>query len=187
MQYLFVNGRWIRDRSLGHAIQEAYRGLLMTGRYAVAFLFLDLPPEQVDVNVHPTKSEVRFRDSQALHHLVFSTDPAASAGREPHGAPASALNDAANGIARHPAVSGCSVRPSSPQAASPFDPAPWRSHRRQTANVARLCPSPPLRTIPGSPPMASTQATSATPPAALGNHAIKDHSTLRFLSRRRDG
>jgi DNA mismatch repair protein MutL len=73
MQYLFVNGRWIRDRTLGHAIQEAYRGLLMTGRYAVTFLFLDVPPDQVDVNVHPTKCEVRFRDSQALHHLVFST------------------------------------------------------------------------------------------------------------------
>jgi len=73
MQYLFVNGRWVRDRSLGHAIQEAYRGLLMTGRYAVAFLFLDLPPDQVDVNVHPTKAEVRFRDAQALYHLVFST------------------------------------------------------------------------------------------------------------------
>jgi DNA mismatch repair protein MutL len=73
MQYLFVNGRWVRDRTLGHAIQEAYRGLLMTGRYAVVFLFLDLPPDQVDVNVHPTKAEVRFRDSQALHHLVFST------------------------------------------------------------------------------------------------------------------
>jgi DNA mismatch repair protein MutL len=70
MQYLFVNGRWIRDRSLGHAVQEAYRGLLMTGRYAVAFLFLTLPPDQVDVNVHPTKAEVRFRDSQALYHLV---------------------------------------------------------------------------------------------------------------------
>jgi DNA mismatch repair protein MutL len=73
MQYLFVNGRWIRDRSLGHAIQEAYRGLLMTGRYAVVFLFLDLPPDQVDVNVHPTKAEVRFRDGHALYHLVFST------------------------------------------------------------------------------------------------------------------
>jgi DNA mismatch repair protein MutL len=72
MQYLFVNGRWVRDRSLGHALQEAYRGLLMTGRYAVAFLFLQLPPDLVDVNVHPTKAEVRFRDAQALHHLVFS-------------------------------------------------------------------------------------------------------------------
>jgi DNA mismatch repair protein MutL len=73
MQYLFLNGRWIRDRSLGHAIQEAYRGLLMTGRYAVVFLFLELPPDQVDVNVHPTKAEVRFRDSQALHHLFFAS------------------------------------------------------------------------------------------------------------------
>src|SRR5947209_7352241 len=70
LQYLFVNGRCVRDRSLGHALQEAYRGLLMTGRYAVGFLFLRLPPDQVDVNVHPTKAEVRFRDSQALYHLV---------------------------------------------------------------------------------------------------------------------
>ncbi|MFL5241031.1 MAG: DNA mismatch repair endonuclease MutL [Gemmataceae bacterium] len=72
MQYLFLNGRWIRDRSLGHALQEGYRGLLMGGRYAVAFLFLDLPPDQVDVNVHPTKAEVRFRDGNALHHLVHA-------------------------------------------------------------------------------------------------------------------
>jgi DNA mismatch repair protein MutL len=73
MQYLFVNGRWVRDRSLGHALQEAYRGLLMTGRYAVAFLFLELPPDEVDVNVHPTKSEVRFRNSHALYSLVFGS------------------------------------------------------------------------------------------------------------------
>ena len=72
-QYLFVNGRWIRDRSLGHALQEGYRGLLMTGRFAVAFLFLELPPDQVDVNVHPTKAEVRFRDAQALYSLVLAT------------------------------------------------------------------------------------------------------------------
>lgn len=73
MQYLFVNGRWIRDRSLGHALQEGYRGLLMTGRYAIAFLFLELPADQVDVNIHPTKSEVRFRDSSALYHLVLTS------------------------------------------------------------------------------------------------------------------
>ena len=72
MQYLFLNGRWIRDRSLGHAVQEAYRGLLMSGRYAVTFLFLTLPPDQVDVNVHPTKAEVRFRDASAVYHLVFT-------------------------------------------------------------------------------------------------------------------
>jgi DNA mismatch repair protein MutL len=73
MQYLFVNGRWVRDRSLAHAVQESYRGLLMTGRYAVVFLFLDVPADQVDVNVHPTKAEVRFRDGHSLYHLVLST------------------------------------------------------------------------------------------------------------------
>ena len=72
LQYLFVNGRWIRDRSLTHALQEAYRGLVMSGRYPVAFLFLEVPADQLDVNVHPTKVEVRFRDSQAMHHLVFA-------------------------------------------------------------------------------------------------------------------
>jgi DNA mismatch repair protein MutL len=73
LQYLFLNGRWIRDRSLQHALQEAYRGLLMTGRYPVAILFLHIAPDQVDVNVHPTKSEVRFRDGQALYQLFFAT------------------------------------------------------------------------------------------------------------------
>jgi DNA mismatch repair protein MutL len=72
MQYLFINGRCIRDRSLGHAVQEAYRGLVMTGRYPVTFLFLELPPDLVDVNVHPTKVEVRFRDGHALYHLVLT-------------------------------------------------------------------------------------------------------------------
>jgi DNA mismatch repair protein MutL len=72
LQYLFVNGRWFRDRSLAHALQEAYRGLLMTGRYAVAFLFLSVPPDKVDVNVHPTKAEVRFRDGSLVYSLVRS-------------------------------------------------------------------------------------------------------------------
>jgi DNA mismatch repair protein MutL len=70
LQYLFINGRWFRDRSIGYAFQDAYRGLLMTGRYAIGFLYLDLPPDSVDVNVHPTKSEVRFRDSGAVYSLV---------------------------------------------------------------------------------------------------------------------
>jgi DNA mismatch repair protein MutL len=69
-QYLFLNGRWVRDRGLFQAVQEAYRGLLMTGRYPVAFLFLEVPPEQVDVNVHPTKAEVRFRDKDRIYQLI---------------------------------------------------------------------------------------------------------------------
>jgi len=72
-QYLFLNGRYILDRSLQHALNEAYRGLMMVGRHPVAFLFLEMPGDQVDVNVHPTKSEVRFRDSQLLFRLLLST------------------------------------------------------------------------------------------------------------------
>ncbi|WP_437223823.1 DNA mismatch repair endonuclease MutL [Planctomicrobium sp. SH661] len=72
-QYLFLNGRCIQDRSLQHALGEAYRGLMMVGRYPVAFLFLEVPADQVDVNVHPTKSEVRFQDSQVLYRLMLST------------------------------------------------------------------------------------------------------------------
>ncbi|MBU6296570.1 MAG: DNA mismatch repair endonuclease MutL, partial [Planctomycetes bacterium] len=73
MQYIFVNGRHVKDRSLQHAITEAYRGLIMVGRHPVAFLFLDVPPGQVDVNVHPAKSEVRFHDAQSIHSLVFGS------------------------------------------------------------------------------------------------------------------
>jgi DNA mismatch repair protein MutL len=72
-QYLFLNGRWIQDRSLQHALTEAYRGLVMVGRYPVAFLFLEVDPDQVDVNVHPTKAEVRFQDGQSLYRLVLSS------------------------------------------------------------------------------------------------------------------
>lgn len=72
-QYLFLNGRWFQDRSLQHALGEAYRGLLMVGRQPIGFLFLEMPAEMVDVNVHPAKSEVRFVDSSNCYRLLLST------------------------------------------------------------------------------------------------------------------
>jgi DNA mismatch repair protein MutL len=72
-QHLFLNGRWIQDRSLQHALSEAYRGLLMVGRYPIAFLFLEMPPDLVDVNVHPCKFEVRFQDGQRIYRQLLST------------------------------------------------------------------------------------------------------------------
>ena len=72
-QFLFLGGRYVRDRSLSHALNEAYRGLLMVGRMPVAFLHLDIPPEEVDVNVHPTKVEVRFRDSNRIYSHLLAT------------------------------------------------------------------------------------------------------------------
>ncbi|MDO4575105.1 MAG: DNA mismatch repair endonuclease MutL [Planctomycetia bacterium] len=73
MQYLFLNGRPIRDKSLQHALSEAYRGLLTVGRYPVCFLELDMPAGLVDVNVHPTKMEVRFQDSGIVYSQLLST------------------------------------------------------------------------------------------------------------------
>src|SRR6185436_5025341 len=73
MQYLFLNGRAIRDRSLQHALGEAYRGLMLTGRQPICFLQLTMPAELVDVNVHPTKQEVRFQDSGRLYSLLLGT------------------------------------------------------------------------------------------------------------------
>ena len=73
MQYFFLNGRFIRDRSLQHALGESFRGLLLGGRYPIAFLTLHMPPELVDVNVHPTKLEVRFQDSGRLYSQLLST------------------------------------------------------------------------------------------------------------------
>ncbi|MBS0263992.1 MAG: DNA mismatch repair endonuclease MutL [Planctomycetes bacterium] len=72
-QFLFLNGRWIQDRSLGHALGEAYRGLMMVGRNPISFLFLEMPADLVDVNVHPTKAEVRFQESQKLYRQLLST------------------------------------------------------------------------------------------------------------------
>ncbi|EMI54350.1 DNA mismatch repair protein MutL [Rhodopirellula sallentina SM41] len=73
MQYLFLNGRHIRDRALQHALGEAYRGLLMVGRHPVCFLRMTMPPEMIDVNVHPAKLEVRFTDSGRVYSRLLQT------------------------------------------------------------------------------------------------------------------
>ena len=72
LQMTYVNGRFVRDRGISHAIASAYEGLLMQGRYPVVFLFLEMDPGIVDVNVHPTKIEVRFQDSQMIYRTVLN-------------------------------------------------------------------------------------------------------------------
>ena len=71
-QYVFVNGRFVRDRFISHAIREGYRSLMEVNRQPVVFLFINIAPNQIDVNVHPTKIEVRFADSNAVHSQVLA-------------------------------------------------------------------------------------------------------------------
>ena len=90
-QYVFLNGRYIRDRLISHALREAYRGLLMPVKSPVVFIFIEIDPADVDVNVHPTKIEVRFKDSNrvygellaSLKETLFKSDlrPDADAGQ----------------------------------------------------------------------------------------------------------
>ncbi len=162
MQYLFLNGRYIRDRSLQHALGEAYRGLLMVGRFPICFLRLELPPDQVDVNVHPTKMEVRFQESgklysqllKTLRHEFLTSDLTARArhvpGPVPQGLVSPASGPSSGAPARVPAQHGSGPTSSQPVSAptgqSPVaaelgsaltrDDTRWSSHAEQMAQVS---------------------------------------------------
>ncbi len=121
-QHVFLNGRTIRDRTIAHAIKEAYRGLTEPGRFATAVLMLDLPPGAVDVNVHPAKLEVRFRDQSMIHQAVLHAlrDALRAADLTPAAGGAALFGSRAHHSAALPgtglAPSGAHTAPSGPQA-----------------------------------------------------------------------
>ena len=96
-QYFYINGRIIRDKIIAHAIRQAYQDMLYHGRHPVYVLYLDIAPEHIDVNAHPAKHEVRFRESRlahdflysSLHHALRGNIPAAAAPRAENPAPPS--------------------------------------------------------------------------------------------------
>ncbi|MDT8407511.1 MAG: DNA mismatch repair endonuclease MutL [Methylococcales bacterium] len=90
MQFFFVNGRAVRDKVIVHAVRQAFQDVLYHGRHPVFVLYLTLPPAVVDVNVHPAKAEVRFRDSRLVHDFLYSTLHKAIAGVKPNALPSAA-------------------------------------------------------------------------------------------------
>lgn len=114
-QYFYVNGRAIRDPLVSQAVRQAYQDVMFHGRHAVFALFLEVPAEQVDVNVHPTKHEVRFRDSRSVRDFIFGTLNRVLREVRPNGAPSTAGEDGLSDLSS-PTPSSSIASGDSPQA-----------------------------------------------------------------------
>ncbi len=188
-QFVFLNGRYIRDRLLSHALREAFRGLCEGDRYPIAFLFLELDPAEVDVNVHPTKVEVRFRDTQMVHGELLAalketlnrSRPAPSAdlsrAAESLGAVQTYTPDTARQAGIREAIADFlkSTPPLQPRLSFPEPLAPSVGTPLPTATNPRASDSYP--SFPPSPPFPSS------PPLAVSRESVSEGPDIPDSSR----
>lgn len=157
-QFFYLNGRHIRDRFIQHAVREAYRGLTEPGRQPAAILLLTLPPQDVDVNVHPTKTEVRFRDSGRIHGILLA------------------------GIRER--LLGSDLTPRAMPTHAPTSSAPQLDMRQKLAEFFKqeyTNPPPPTPSM-GAPPPTNSSAFFSAPPPAL-SQSNNSSPPPSFLSR----